>query len=1022
VKATSKIDPHSQTIAIVGMGCRFPGAQSLDSFWKLLRNGEEAIRNIGPERLQRHASPFTPEAAAERGGFLDNIAVFDARFFGISRREAVRMDPQQRILLEVAWEALQDAGQLIGQLAGTQTGVFIGVSSQDYSSIQSNSVHRDFVSLDSSPWVVANRLSHLFGLRGPSMAIDTAGSSSLVAIHLACQSLRNKECSIALAGGVNVILSSITTAGLAAKGLLAPDGCCKSFDARANGYVRGEGAGVVVLKTLSQAKADGDRIYALIRGSANNHDGSTNGLLAPSRESQESLLRAAYRNAGIAPREVQYAEAQSAGTLLGDLIEAKALGAVFSVERAAEQPCLIGSVKTNIGHLEAAAGVASLIKVALSLHHDELPPSLHFQDPNPQIAFDKLKLQVAQALTPWLRSSSSRIAGISSFGLGGTNAHVVLEEPPAQEQLAGDSETSWYILPLSAKNSEARVLHAENYRSFLQTNATVSLRDVCYTAGARRDHFAHRLAIVGRSSTEMVQQLGGFVEDPTRSRQTEGNDPPAELSSMRSRYESGDTVEWSNVFPGARHISLPVNPWQRETFWFAVENKKSFAPAVEIAPNGRLLGRRIHSPLKEVLFETNLTTLSFPFLAEHRPFGVAIAPVAVYLLMALDASEEVFPNTTHSLAEISVNRALILEEGKDQKAQLILTTASSGEVTFHLYSQSDYEGKEPRWTLNGSGRLRARAITSDSRPQPAISLGEVRAQCALELPGAELYERFSEQGLSFGDAFQWVERIWAGEGMAVGRMRERRAGENDVDLKTHPGLLDSFQHVLAACHPSTWDNDQPDSDRLFVPVSIAEFNFYGHTEEQLWCHAALQSDQPAGEDEYLGDASLLTASGELVAEIKGVKFRLVQRDAFLRAKPALLRNAWSAQARRKQRVISDPEVTSAQILAADQARRLPLIERYVREQVARITKFPAANLDVYQPLINIGVDSLMSMEIITRLQADLGVTIPVAKLVEGVSIDQLTSELMRLFTEKSLLEAVRSPGHIAENTEAYEVL
>ena len=1015
MKVTSNINPHSQTIAIVGMGCRFPGAQNLDAFWKLLRNGEDAITNVDPERLQLHTSPFTSEAAAERGGFLDNIAAFDARFFGISRRQAVHMDPQQRILLEVAWEALQDAGQVIGQLAGTQTGVFIGVSSQDYGSIQPNSV-------DSSPWVVANRLSHCFGLRGPSMVIDTAGSSSLVAIHLACQSLRTNECTIALAGGVNVILSPITTAGLAAKGLLAPDGRCKSFDARADGYVRGEGSGVVVLKTLSQAEADGDRVYALIRGSATNHDGNTNGLFAPSRESQESLLRAAYGNAGIAPREVQYAEAHSAGTLLGDLIETRALGAVLSVERAPERPCLIGSVKTNIGHLEAAAGVASLIKVALSVHHSELAPSLHWQDPNPHIPFDKLQLQLARALTPWLRSNSSRIAGVSSFGLGGTNAHLVLEEPPETQQPAESPETSWYVLPLSAKNSDALVLNAENYQSFLQTNATVSLRDVCYTAGTRRDHFDHRLAIIGRSGPEMARQLGSFIEDPSRSVQTEGDDPPAELKSIRALYESGAMVEWSRLFPGARHVSLPANPWQRESFWFEVKDKTSLVPAAEIAHNGRLLGRRIHSPLKEVLFETNLATVSFPFLAEHRPFGVVIVPVAVYLLMALDASEEVFPNSTPSLAEISVNRALILEDGKSQKAQLILTTANSGEVTFHLYSESDSEEKESRWILNGSGRLRLASSTSISIPQPAISLGEVRAQCALELPGAELYERFSEQGLSFGDAFQWVERIWAGEGIAVGRMRIPRAGETAGKLKMHPGVLDSCQHVLAACHPSTWDNAQPDSDLLFVPVSVAEFNFYRHTEEQLWCHAALQSNQPTSEQEYVGDASLLTASGEQVAQIKGIKFRLVQRDAFLRAKPAVLRNAWSAQAKRKQRTIGDLEVTSAQILAADQSRRLPLIERYVREQVARITKFPASNLDIHEPLINIGVDSLMSMEIITRLQADLGVTIPVAKLVEGVSIDQLTSELMRLFTEKSLLEAVRSPVHLAENTEAYEVL
>jgi acyl transferase domain-containing protein len=986
-----KVKPHTnEPIAIVGMGCRFPGAPDLEAFWNLLRNGWDAIT---------HADPKRALAPAELGGFIDDVAAFDARFFGISSRDAIAMDPQQRILLEVAWEGLQDAGVVIEKLSGTNTGVFIGVSSQDYGVIQSNP--------ENSPWVVANRLSHCLGFRGPSIAVDTAGSSSLIAVHLACQSLRNGESSIAVAGGVNVILSSARTASLSQRGLIAPDGRCRSFDSRANGAARGEGVGVVVLKTLSQAQLDGDRIYALIPGSATNHDGNKNKMFAPSREAQETLLRAAYHNAAVSSAEVDYVEANSAGAFLGDLIEANALGKVLSVDRDPGRPCLIGSVKTNIGHLEAAAGVASLIKVALALHHEELPPSLNCSEPNKDIAFDKLKLQVTQQLTHLARSDRASIAGISAFGLGGANAHVVLEQAPDLQQQTDADKTSWRLLPLSAKNAAALLLNAEAYRNFLKTNENICLRDVCYTASARRDHFDCRLAVIGRSSSEMVQQLDRFIEKGTP------DDGESPLESTRNVYESGGKVDWSKLFPeGGCHVSLPLPPWQRESFWFEVKDK-----IVDVDVNGRLLGHRIHSPLKEVLFETNLAASSFPFLSEHRPFGITIAPVTVYLLMALAAAKEISPDKSHAITDISVSRALIIEEGKNQKTQLILTTADSGEITFHLYSESESQAKESAWTLNGSGRLSSATVASTS----PVLLEQARAQCTRELPGADLYSIFSAQGLEFGDAFQWVDRIWAGEKVAVGRLRTSRPAETHGTEIIHPGLLDSCYHVLAACHPSTWDKTQPDSDRLFVPVSIAEFNFYGYVDEQLWCHASLPNDQPAGDEEYVGNLSLLRASGEPVAEIKGIKFRLVEREAFLRAKPALLRKPWRAQPGQMLRTDDDAELTSVEILAAEPSQRLALIERYVRQQVARVTKFPASTLNVHEPLINIGIDSLMSMEMITKLQQDLGITIPVAKLVGGISIDQLVHELMRHFTEKSLIDIVRSPAG-AESTEAYEVL
>ena len=465
----------------------------------------DAITETPPDRW----GADTSETAATRwGGFLDQVDQFDPQFFGISPREAARMDPQQRLLLEVAWEALEDAGQVPERLSGSRTGVFIGISTYDYGHFQLGQPDRidAYTGTGSALSIAANRLSYFYDFRGPSMAIDTACSSSLVAIHLACRSLREGECTLALVGGANVILSPALGLNFSQAGVMAADGRCKTFDARADGYVRGEGAGIVVLKPLGQALADGDPIYAVIRGSATNQDGRTNGLMAPGRLSQEAVLAEAYRRADLLPGVVQYVEAHGSGTSLGDAIEAKALGTILAQGRAPGSRCLVGSVKTNIGHLEAAAGVAGLIKVALALRHRAIPPSLHFAEPNPLIPFDRLPLRVAQTLTPWPENGGRAVAGVSSFGFGGANAHVVLTEGPQVRvtQPADDTaEDRVELLPLSARSPEALAALAGRYE--LALAAGVPLADLCYTAGARRGHHDHRLAVVGDSPAELSE-------------------------------------------------------------------------------------------------------------------------------------------------------------------------------------------------------------------------------------------------------------------------------------------------------------------------------------------------------------------------------------------------------------------------------------------------------------------------------------------------------------------------------------
>ncbi len=512
---------HKEPIAVIGIGCRLPGASNPQEFWKLLHDNVDAITEVPPSRWDLDTfydpDPTQPHKMNTRwGGFLDQVDQFDPTFFGITPREATSIDPQQRLILEVSWEALEDAGQVPQNLSGSKTGVFIGISSHDYSSL----VYTDdpYGLTGNVNCIAANRISYVFNFRGPSLAVDTACSSSLVAIHLACQSIWNGESELALAGGVQVILSPDLSVSFSKAGLLSPDGRCKTFDAKANGYVRSEGAGVVLLKPLSQAQKDGDPIYAVILGTAVNQDGRSNGLSAPNPEAQEAVVREAYERAGVSPGKVQYVEAHGTGTKLGDPMELKALGAVLSDGRMEGDRCAVGSVKANLGHSETAAGITGFIKVALALKHQQIPASLHFQDPNPYIDFDGLQLRVQQTLEPWpYREGVAAVAGINSFGFGGTNAHVVLQEAPSQPAKFKYStvQRPWHVLTLSAKSEPALRELSLHYQTLLAQNPMLSLADVCHCANLRRSQFKHRLVAISSSSTETQVQLAAFAAGET---------------------------------------------------------------------------------------------------------------------------------------------------------------------------------------------------------------------------------------------------------------------------------------------------------------------------------------------------------------------------------------------------------------------------------------------------------------------------------------------------------------------------
>jgi len=517
----SKLDAVEQAnrepVAIVGMACRFPGgSDSPEAFWQLLREGRDAVREIPADRWDVEAfynpNPGTPGKMYTRmGGFLDRVDLFDPQFFGIAPREAIGIDPQQRLLLEVTWEALERSGLAPDKLTGSRTGVFVGLCTSDYSDLQNHSL--GVCDLDAyhasgiAHSIASGRLSYVLGLHGPSITLDTACSSSLVAVHLACQSLRRRECNLALAGGVNAILSPNMFIALSKASMLARDGRCKTFDISADGYARGEGCGVVVLKRLSDARTSGNRILAVIRGSAVNHDGPSSGLTAPNGPSQTAVIRDAMANGAVLPDDVSYVETHGTGTSLGDPIEVQALAAAYGSDREPDRPLIIGSLKSNIGHLEGAAGVAGLIKLVLAMQHRELPPSLHLKQPNPFIPWDALSVKVSTQLAPWQAFGKTRIAGVSSFGFSGTNAHVIVEEAPVIEDQKASATRPRHLLTLSAKSNEALHDLEGKFLKHLSKQPGESIEDLCYTANAGRAAWPHRLAIVASSSTQMFEKL-----------------------------------------------------------------------------------------------------------------------------------------------------------------------------------------------------------------------------------------------------------------------------------------------------------------------------------------------------------------------------------------------------------------------------------------------------------------------------------------------------------------------------------
>ncbi len=555
-------EPTHEPIAIVGMACRFPGASSPEAFWKLLKNGVDAITEIPSERWKADVF-YNPLGASDKmntrwGAFLEKVDEFDARFFGISPREASRMDPQQRLLLETSWEALERAGLRIESLSASKTGVFIGIGSTDYLQLHTDNqcLLDAYVGTGNAHSIAANRISYLFNFKGPSLAVDTACSSSLAALHLAVQSLRQGESNLALAGGVNLILMPDTTIIFSQARMMSTKGRCATFDESADGYVRGEGCGVLVLKRYSEALRDGDPILALILGTATNQDGKSNGLTAPNGKAQEEVIESALCQARVEPKDLSYFEAHGTGTPLGDPIEIQSIANVLKKNRPEGDKCWISSVKTNIGHLEVASGVAGLMKVVLSLQHKQIPPHLHFKKINPYIPIDEMPLRIPLELSPWENTGAGRFAGINSFGFGGANVSVVLQEAPASELKPSENQIPYHsqMIKFSAKSEKALKQVAAHYAQSIKNIPEASLASFVVTTNAGRSDFEHRAFLIFDSKESLEKNLEDFSQSKTS----------AVFSGKRSSYAK-PRLTFLFTGQGSQYVGMAQKIYQQET-------------------------------------------------------------------------------------------------------------------------------------------------------------------------------------------------------------------------------------------------------------------------------------------------------------------------------------------------------------------------------------------------------------------------------------------------------------------------
>lgn len=959
----------SEPIAIIGGSCRFPGgADNLEQFWTLLKNGVDTATEVPSDRwdVDKFYDPdpnFVGTINSRHGCFLEEVDKFDASFFNMTTREAMMLDPQQRLLLEVSWESLEGAGIAPQGLHKSQTGVFVGIMTHDYSQVV-GSDPRDIdihTATGLGVCAAAGRLAYFLGLHGPALTIETACSSSLVGVHLACQSLRLKECDLALACGVNLILHPYMSMVESYARMLAPDGRCKTFDARANGLGRGEGCGVIVLKRLSDAIADQDNILALVRGSAVNQDGRSSALTVPNGVAQEQLIRQALANSSVDAADIDYVEAHGTGTSLGDPIEVEALNQVFGKNHSKDHPLVIGSVKTNIGHQEGAAGIAGLIKVLLALQYETIPPHIHFQKANPRIAWDTMPITIPVKSIPWHRGDKPRIAGISSFGLIGTNAHVVLEEAPISLHTSRTiTDRPYHLLCLSAKTHEALKDIASVFHLHLMTNLKQSFADICFTANTGRSHFPYRLALVASSSDQARAQIAIWL---------------AQEDSIEGIYPSKSSIPSTQpkmvFFFGdspIEHLNVSYDLYETQAVFKTALDQcdEILATHFNVSLIELLWGKSSHLLVQNTYIKLSVFAVQYSFY--RLMFSLGIQPNAVigegmgkYVASCIagvfsleDALKLVM---THSqLIEAQFQKMTIEKESMD-------TSLPTKELLFSTDNESIIEAKFQEFK---------RVAHLVNYQQPSIPLisnhnGEVAKQ---EVANADYWIRESRQLLPVNTTIHILSQL-----------------EYKLFLEISP------------CS-TLFPNDQQSFSNNYKVVSLNFSSKYSVWQNLFNCLGSLYSYGISINWEKLESHSK-------------------RNKVFLPTYPWQRERYWIKttnnpnhfpELNQKVSVIHKSQQQKSKVLETvknthNKDERLQLIIKYILEKIGQVAKFDAKKvLNPNETLMDLGIDSMLLLEINDQIETDLKVTIPVEIFYENPDIIQIAEQLTEVLSSNSHFE------------------
>lgn len=857
------------SIAIIGMSCSFPNAADIAAFEALLEEGLSGIRDIPVERWDNRKY-YDPDKEApgksyvDKLGLIDNIKSFDASFFGISPREAKLMEPQQRIFLECSYKALENANYTPEALRESLTGVFAGVGSNEYYALlEKSGFSNEELSAYSITGNVLNlipgRVAYTFDFKGPSLSIDTACSSSLVAVHYACQSLKNGETDYALAGGVNILLMPESNITLCKAKALSPDGLCKTFDAQADGYVRGEGCGVIFLKRLSDALRDNDHIFAVIKASAVNNDGKSAGLTVPNGKSQEEVMMTALAHTDLSDNDISYIEAHGTGTPLGDPIEVHAINKVYGSQRTNDNPLYLGTVKTNIGHLEPASGIAGLIKTVIGLQKKKIYKHLNFHHLNPNI---QLKGScIALQNTDWNTTAKRRSAGVNAFGFSGTNAHVILQEFPVAVEPRLKKAAKIHILVLSAQSKNALDRLVSRYQHYLATT-TEDFGDICFTAASCREHYDYRLAVVAKDAAQASRLLdtGQFALSHGENNTLSIADEPA-LQSLLTTYLRGDKIDWKAYYKTGGDtfikVRLPHYTFNRSEFW---PDKKSSA-LLQTDSMHPLLGQMLSMPGNEYLFSNRLDLENLTYINQHCVFNKVVFPATAYIETGLAAAKAILKRNRFCIEKFNIERPLYPKQG--QEFQLQVKPKNDEGFKVNIFAK-----------LDGNWQLFSEMEFSSSSPvvSESIDINALKATFGDSLDLSQVYDRLQEKSLFYGEEFKVLQEGYVKQDSLLTHVILTKASLKP-GYYYHPVLLDgAMQSILLS-------NSNNIGNTTYVPYAFRRMTTFQEAPRSLWVH--LTRHESIYENELCFNLKLYDNAGMQVAAIEELRFRAVTQTNFI---------------------------------------------------------------------------------------------------------------------------------------------